>query len=188
MFHVELRQFPHVARAFNLTREQLDGRILHPWVTGAPIKLQDRTWSAQKAKLTVVEGPELAPGEIGLGRGWGNAAKDGEEVTAAIVAEAERQVGASPADELKHEIVAASASSPLTLDTVVELIGRRNPQRRPSEMLAVAEQAVWELLHHGQLELHSDGRPVDAEQWQAVLLAWPSWHTPEIAVYATGSG
>ena len=28
MFHVELRQFPHQARAFNLTREELDARIL----------------------------------------------------------------------------------------------------------------------------------------------------------------
>jgi hypothetical protein len=187
MFHVELRQFPHVARAFNFTREQLDARILHPWVTGASIKLQDRTWSAQKSKLTVVEGPELAPGEIGLGRGWGNAAKEGDDVTAAAVTEAERQVGASPADELKDEIVAACASSPLALGTVVELIGRRNPQRRPSEMLAVAEQALWELLHHGQLELQSDGWPVDPKHWQAVLLSWPSWHTADVAVFATRS-
>ena len=42
MFHVELRQFLHVARAFNLTREELDARILHPWVNGGSIALQDR--------------------------------------------------------------------------------------------------------------------------------------------------
>ena len=34
VFHVELRQFPHQARAFNLTREELDERILVPGLAG----------------------------------------------------------------------------------------------------------------------------------------------------------
>lgn len=28
MFHVQLRQFPHLARAFNLTAEELHSRVL----------------------------------------------------------------------------------------------------------------------------------------------------------------
>ena len=32
VFHVELRQFPHVARVFNLSREELDARFARPWV------------------------------------------------------------------------------------------------------------------------------------------------------------
>ncbi len=175
MFHVELRQFLHVARAFNLTREELDGRILHPWVNGGSIALQDRSWSAEKSKLTIVEGPELDAGDLGLGRGWGNAVREGQDVTAALVGEAQRQVGPSPADELKHDILAAAQLSPLPLRAVVELVAVRNPQRRPSELVAVTEQAVWELLHHGSLAMFRGDRPVDRDHWQQVLLSWPSW-------------
>jgi hypothetical protein len=57
VFHVELRQFPHQARAFNLSREELDARILGPWISGAPIELQDRRWTSEKAKLTILAGP-----------------------------------------------------------------------------------------------------------------------------------
>src|SRR5207302_4612588 len=57
VFHVELRQFPHQARAFNLTREQLDGQSLAPWISGAPTELDDRRWSLERAKLTIYERP-----------------------------------------------------------------------------------------------------------------------------------
>jgi hypothetical protein len=174
-FHVELRQFLHVARAFNLSREEVDARILHPWVTGDSIPLQDRSWSAQKSKLTIVEGPDLQAGDLGLGRGWGNALREGRDVTAELVAEAQRQVGPSPADELKHDIVSAAQLSPLPLRAVVELVAVRNPQRRPSELVAVTEQAVWELLHRGSLAMFRGDRPVDRDHWQQVLLSWPSW-------------
>ena len=60
MFHVELRQFPNVTRAFNLTREELDERILGPWIAQAGIELNDRRWSTEKARLTVYE---LASGQ-----------------------------------------------------------------------------------------------------------------------------
>ena len=77
MYHVELRQFPHQARAFNLTRQELDARILEPWTVGSAIHLQDRRWTSEKAKLTILEGDELRPDEIGMGRGWSNATKGG---------------------------------------------------------------------------------------------------------------
>jgi hypothetical protein len=174
MFHVELRRFPNVASTFNLSREELDARILRPWVTGGSIELQDRSWSPDKCKLTIVEGPELLAGELGLGRGWNNAAKGGVDVTATLVQTAEREVGLTPSDELKDELVAACARSPLPLRALVDVVASRS-QRRPSELLAVTEQAVWELLHHGRLAIFLDGEPVDREQWQPVLLSWSSW-------------
>ncbi len=87
MFHVELRQFPHQTRAFNLTREQLDARILRPWVSDGAVELDDRRWSSERAKLTVYEGPELSPDQLGLGRGWANVTRAGEDVTARVLAE-----------------------------------------------------------------------------------------------------
>ena len=140
VFHVELRQFPHQARAFNLSREELDARILEPWCSGAPIELQDRRWTSEKAKLTILEGPELRPDEIGLGRGWNNATRSGRDVTTKLLEEA-RDSRQAPADELKEAIVAACAGSAIALAQVVAVAAAREPQRRPSELLGAAEQA-----------------------------------------------
>jgi hypothetical protein len=175
MFHVELRQFPHVGRVFNLSPEELQARILASWVAGASIDLNERRWSPEKTRLTILEGPELHPDEMGLGRGWANAGKDGRDVTAELVGEAERQLRPPPAAELKDEIVALCDSGATRLDGVVELASRRNPQRRPSELLATAEQAVWELLHQGRVRILSGGEPIDRDRWQQVLLSWSSW-------------
>jgi hypothetical protein len=175
MFHVELRQFPHVARAFNLTREELHSRILGPWVTGATIDLNDRRWPPEKTRLTILEGSELRSDEIGLGRGWANAGRSGEDVTTALVGEAERHVAPPLADELKDDILALCVGGATRLNAVVELLADQNPQRRPSELLATAEQAVWELLHQGRVGMLRGGEPVDSGQWQPVLLSWSSW-------------
>ena len=174
MFHVELRQFPHQARAFNLTREELDARILGPWCSGAPIELQDRRWTSEKAKLTILEGAELRPDEIGLGRGWNNATKSGRDVTTRLLEET-RQSRQAPADELKEAIVTACAASAISLAQVVAVAAAREPQRRPSEQLGAAEQGVWELLHDGRVRLLRQGEEVPRERWQEVLLSWSSW-------------
>lgn len=183
MFHVELRQFPHQARAFNLSREELDARILEPWVTGAPIDLQDRRWTSEKAKLTILEGAELRPDEIGMGRGWSNAAKGGQDVTAQLLDEV-RHIRQAPVDELKEAIVAACAGSPIALAQVVAVAAAREPQRRPSELLGAAEQGVWELLHAGRLRLLRHAEEVPRERWQPVLLSWSSWTGAEVTVEA----
>lgn len=183
MFHVELRQFPHQARAFNLSREELDGRILGPWVTGGSIDLQDRRWTSDKAKLTVIEGAELRPDEIGMGRGWSNAIKSGQDVTATLLDEM-RHAQEAPADELKEAIVAACTGSPIALAQVVAVAAAREPQRRPSELLGAAEQAVWELLHAGRLRLLRHGDEVPRERWQPVLLSWSSWTGTDVTVEA----
>jgi hypothetical protein len=183
VFHVELRQFPHQARAFNLSREELDAQILEPWVTGAPIELQDRRWTSEKAKLTILEGAELRPDEIGMGRGWSNATKGGHDVTAELLEELRRSLQA-PADELKEAIVAACTGSPIALTQVVTVAAAREPQRRPSELLAAAEQGVWELLHAGRLRLLRHSEEVPHERWQGVLLSWSSWTGAEVTVEA----
>jgi hypothetical protein len=184
MFHVELRQFPHVTRAFNLTREELHSRILGPWVTSAPIDLNDRRWLPEKTRLTILEGAELRPDEIGLGRGWANAGRGAEDVTAALVGEAEQRVETPSADGLKDALVELCARGPEPLRRVVELAGERHPQRRPSELLAAAEQAVWELLHQGRLTMLVGSEPVEPDQWQRVLMSWDSWTGAEVGLDA----
>ncbi len=119
MFHVELRQFPHVARVFNLEREELDQRFARPWASGGIVDQEDRRWSPDRARLTIFEAPELPLDEIGMGRGWATVGKTGQDVTADVLAEAQRGAqGRSTVEGFKAEVRAAA---PLTFRAVVEL-------------------------------------------------------------------
>jgi hypothetical protein len=176
VFHVELRQFPHQARAFNLSRQELTDRIVRPWVAGETISLDDRRWSPDRARLAVYEGPQLAPEDLGMGRGWGNVTRSGEDVTARVLAQASAAMARpAPVIDLKYEIVARCSGRAVPISGVVELVGERYPQARISERVALAEQAVWELLHEGAVELVRAGAPVAKDEWQATLLAWATW-------------
>ena len=179
MFHVELRQFPHQTRAFNLTREELDARIVRPWVAGEAVVLDDRKWPPERSRLTIYEGPVLAGDKLGLGRGWANATREGEDVTARVLAEAAHPPAVA---ELKRELVARAADGAVSLAAIVELTGEPYPHARVSERLALCEQAVWELLHEGAVELTRDGAAVAREEWQAALLDWDAWTGDELAV------
>jgi hypothetical protein len=172
MFHLELRQFPHVARAFNLTREELDVRFARPWASGAVIAYDDRRWAPERARLTIYEGPELRTSEIGMGRGWSTVAKTAREVTETVLAEAQRGSGAGAARATFIAILEAAAITPMSFPEVMVLAAGEYPQWRPSEQLALAEQAAWEMLHHGQLTLTRGGEPVPVEEWEPVLLSW----------------
>jgi hypothetical protein len=46
---------------------------------------------------------------------------------------------------------------------------------RASEALAIAEQTVWEMLHHRGAILRDSAGPIESERWQAVVLDWRSW-------------
>jgi hypothetical protein len=96
-----------------------------------------------------------------------------------MLQEAQLRVGTAPAAELKEAIVEVCGHVPVRLGQVVELVAAQAPRRRPSELLAIAEQAVWELLHHGRVTMSQGGALVEREQWQPVLLSWRSWTESE---------
>ena len=172
MFHVELRQFPHQARAFNLTRDELERRILGPWASGGAVELDDRRWSSERARLTIYEGPELATDELGLGRGWANVTRAGQDVTERLLAAAAHP---PPVAELKREVCELVGYGPIPLRRLVELTGERYAQARVSERIALCEQAAWELLHEGAVGLARGGTPLPREEWQPALLRWEAW-------------
>jgi hypothetical protein len=175
VFHVEIRQFPHATRAFNLTREQLDARFARPWVAGTEIEYEDRRWNPAKARLVVFEGPELGLEELGLGRGWQAVGKQGREVTETILAEVGPAGEGRGALELVKAEVRGAARAPLRLPEVIALVRAEYPASRPSEQLGLAEQAVWELLHQERIELRGASGALGAEDWPAVLLSWETW-------------
>ncbi|MGA2925389.1 MAG: hypothetical protein ABSG43_05240 [Solirubrobacteraceae bacterium] len=190
VFHVELRQFPHAARAFNLSRSELERRILGPWTSGQPVALDDRRFSPDRARLTVYQGPALDPAEMGLGRGWANATRTGEDATARLLDEAQRSGPAAIAQSLLAQLrrrLLERCAQPLAVSDVPLIAGELQPGALVSERLALAERAIWELLHHGRLQLLSataGAVVVGPEEWQATLLAWDTWATRAVAIQA----
>jgi hypothetical protein len=172
-----VRQFPNVARAFNLSRDQLEARIAGPWRAGRPVELHDRRWDPQKARISVYEGRPLAPEELGLGRGWGNATRTAQEVTERVLA------APSPVEGFKAEL-----PERIALTDVVGLAGARYPAARVSERLALSEQAVWELLHERRARLTRSGRPLGHQDWAVVLLRWDAWTSRDVWLEAGSSG
>jgi hypothetical protein len=181
-YHVEVRQFPNVARAFNLTRSQLDTRIIVPWLAGQAVEMDDRKFSPDRAKLKIIEGKALRTDEIAIGRGWANAERAGEDATRRILvgtSTGQAAGGANAAlEEFKERVLDGCADRRLELGAVVALAAERNPRSRASECLALAELAVWELLHQRRAVLFGlEGDAVPRERWEAAVLAWESWAT-----------
>jgi hypothetical protein len=180
VFHVELRQFPNVARAFNLTAEELEARIVAAWVAGEMVEWGDRRWAPERARLTIYEGPTLRTDEMGMGRGWANATRAGEDVTERVLAQAQRPSARNAsAEQMKGEILGLCAIGRIDVRETVRLAGALHPEWRVSDRLALAEQATWELLHAGSVRLTRgsgvESCPVGSEQWQPLLLAWSTW-------------
>jgi len=177
-YHVELKSFPHVARAFNLDRATLDRRFLGPFVAGAEIEYDDRRWPADRTKLTVIEGKAVSDAARGLGRGWGEVTRHGRAVTEAVLAETRRVAGGRPELEALKDAIAEVAARPegIGLPDAVALAAAAQPGWRASEQLSLAERAVWELLHRRRLEMVGpDEAPVDQERWEGVVLSWAQW-------------
>jgi hypothetical protein len=186
VFHLELRQFPHLARVFNLSPEELHARVVAPWTAGRTIDLEDHRWDPNRAKLTIYQARELAGEDLGMGRGWGTVTREGEDVTEQLL-EAARAQEEEPAElgEIKSRLLAASAEAPLPLAQVVALIG--DATWRLSERLRVAEQVVWELLHEERLDLIEHGATATRDRWQPVILSWSAWTDGAVAVQAADS-
>lgn len=193
MFHVEVRQFPHVARAFNLSAEQLHARIVGRWVRDQMVELDDRRWAPERARLTIYEAPQLDPSDLGLGRGWANVTRTGSDVTDRVLAAARTQLSAAspgavaaapspvaaPAPPavaaLKQRLLEEVARDRVSLQRVPVMATDQELGVRASKRLAIAEQAVWELLHEGRVRLLDDGATIERDRWETVVLAWTSW-------------
>jgi hypothetical protein len=183
VFHIELRQFPHVARSFNLSEEELRATVLSPWLRGDVIELGERRWAPERARLAIYEGPRLRHDEIGMGRGWSNVTRAGTDVTEKLLHAARESEGGVAAwlSGFKEEVLAHCAEGRIGVHQVAWLANERYPRRRASERLELAEQAVWELLHERRLTMLSatagDGEvsPVAQADWQELLLSWATW-------------
>ncbi|HWX95400.1 MAG TPA: hypothetical protein VNZ01_00995 [Solirubrobacteraceae bacterium] len=159
MYHLELRQFPHNLCRFNLSDRDLQ-ILLAPWVLEKPMELGERKWSPHQATLTVLEGPRLELQQLSMGRGWRAAQREGEDVTARVIAaarEASGNAAAGPSQPSPASSSAALPTDPLALGVqLASLLGddpalllaawrqavAERPGLSPSETLALAEEAL----------------------------------------------
>ena len=160
MFHIELRQFPHNLSRFNLTSEEL-WPIVEPWVREKVFELEKQKWTPHHAKLIIVEGPELTPDRLTMGRGWPTAVREGKDVTEQALAQAAEAVAASDAAAgAAPAAVVPGGGSTMTLEAMgaqaaallgaqpARLLGEWRiaaataPDLTPSESLAAAERAI----------------------------------------------
>ncbi len=110
MYHLRLRQFPHNLNRFNVSEPEL-WAILEPWARGEMFELEERKWSPHTAKLTILEGPQLPLDELAMGRGWGFALHESEDVTDRLLARA-REAIAAPAQPAADAAPPAAATRP----------------------------------------------------------------------------
>jgi 2-iminobutanoate/2-iminopropanoate deaminase len=85
VYHLELRQFPRNLCRFNLTAEELRATVLAPWLADRSFELGELKWDPRQARLTVLEGPPIPPGQLMMGRGWSVAQRQGRDVTAQLL-------------------------------------------------------------------------------------------------------
>ncbi|HWF31147.1 MAG TPA: hypothetical protein VG188_01160 [Solirubrobacteraceae bacterium] len=84
-YHLELRQFPHLARRFNQSEQQVLA-LAKPWVAQEWIEEAERKWNINEATLTILEGPKLSMADLAMGRGWRNAQRRSDDVTERVLA------------------------------------------------------------------------------------------------------
>jgi hypothetical protein len=166
MFHVEMRAGMQVVRGFNLSNERLWVDYLAPLLADQDFTVQGHDFTPRKTRLSVYEGPELRPDQIGMGRGWQNVERSATDVTERVLAEARKHVAArqttaapTPAwDVLRERLVGRLSAGPVTFEEVVAMASDLMPESSAGEQLAAAERAALEALRVGAAQLTPSGR------------------------------
>ncbi len=179
VFHVQIQEGSDSVRAFNQSAAALRANVIVPWLAGDVIELGDMRWIPAKGDITILEGRRLRPDEISMGRGWNSAHKHAVDVTDAMLSRG-RGPGADPLVGFKERVLAQCAGGRIGAHQVVWLANVEYPASPVSERIALAERAIWELLHQGRLRIYPSRsvEPADPADWQAILLDWATWADP----------
>ncbi len=138
MYHLALNNFPHNCNRFNMNERELL-EIVVPYTRGQEISLGEQTWDAKDTTLIVMEGRELAVGELAPGRGWGIVERTARDVTVEVLARVAADSAPKPASGEFADVLGGDGARLLEeWRTVVN----RSPELQPSEALALAELAL----------------------------------------------
>jgi hypothetical protein len=211
MFHIELTCARDTVWRYNLTEEALYATVLARWARGEPVKLGEHVWRAEETTITIVDGPELPPGLLTMGRGWLNAKRQGKDVTAETMATfRERQAAAQPTargtgngrgregvELLRERRSQAGGSAAATSVRGSEVEGGSAESAEPADVLAdafglellktlaggpLSLNAVWRLCGEHHPELEPGGSLALAMKAVGSLVSW------KLATLAEGDG
>jgi hypothetical protein len=84
-----------------------------PWAQKELVEVNGQKWDPKSATITILEGPEIPIHRLSLGRGWPLAEKQGEDVTARVIAEARQAVSDGSAYREPADHQPLSTSEPL---------------------------------------------------------------------------
>jgi len=139
VYHVELRQFPHVVRRYNQSHEQVTALAV-PWVKEEWVQVDDRKWNMNQAELTILEGPQLSMPELAMGRGWGAAQRKSKDITELVLSAFRPEAGGPPQRTAAQRGVAEpEPSAPSTA-------GAAEPQAVRGDLELLADSIGLEVL------------------------------------------
>jgi hypothetical protein len=123
------------ARAFNLNLEDLQKKILEPWLTDRPVELGERKWPPRESTLRILEGPHLEGPDLSFGQGWSNAERSAKDVTRRVLEHAEPPklpdafvVEAEVPEATVAEMLGGQEARPISLGEAEKRLGGRDPQ------------------------------------------------------------
>jgi hypothetical protein len=188
VYHIELRESPQRANAFNLDTARLRAEVIDPWSAGQIFEFGGSEWVPQRMTMMILEGPELPLHQLGLGRGWTNALKVSKDVTKEVLAAANTtraatggRSSAGRAPDIERDVLARCAVGPLSLPAVWDRAEIVAPDASAGERLLLAEAALNHLLAEGHVELCRGEDPSAAalplSEADAVLRAREAWST-----------
>ncbi len=117
-FHVEIRRGVQRAWAFNLDLEQLRESVLDPWIRSRPLELGGKDWEPQESSLRVLEGSELDPSDLAMGKGWRNAEREGRDVTRELL-------DGAIAEEIAVAVLSTTPEGEAAATSLLEQLGVR---------------------------------------------------------------
>jgi len=159
MFHVELRMGISIVREFNLGERELWTIFLAPLMADHDFTLEGHDFTPRKTRIAIYDGPELRPDQLGLGRGWQNVERTGNDVTAEVIARAREHAGVTPPaapptwEALRERAIGRLSAGPVSYEEIVALAADLMPHNTAGEQLAAGERAAVELLRSGAAQL-----------------------------------
>jgi hypothetical protein len=162
-FHVEIRRSFRSARAFNLGADELQAKVIAPWLAGIAVEVGGHEWSPADCHLTVLEGPALDPPSLAFGQGWTNAKRSARDVTAELLGPAETAPVAQP--ESVVALLAPAGAAHERLAALIDALGLRAGAWEPlrARILAAAMVAARPAAPPGTAVVLVDGPPLAAD-------------------------
>ena len=148
-----------VVREFNLDEREVWTRFLAPLMADRDFTLEGHDFTPRKTRIAIYNGPELRPDQLGIGRGWQNVERTGNDVTGEVLAKAREHVGvtrttAPPTWEiLRERAIGRLSAGPISYDEIVAMAANLMPDSTAGEQLAAGERAAVELLRTGAAQL-----------------------------------